>query len=249
MRSALRLFAEALKRIITLSPIAPFRGGIVREIAPSDRSVLDVGCSEGKLGPIVKFFRRDVHLVGVDINPSIKGNPRYDGLVKCNVRYLPIRDRSFDTVVLIEVLEHLYHNDGYRLLERLEKIAMRRVIISTTVGYLRERNKNNPYMRHKSGWYPDEFRLRGYKIRGSVGPRILPKDFAYFLSFILPLGYLIPEFSYHMTCVLTVPMKADLKPKRKSRDSIGQQASLQLRRTVERKNSSTTALNSQMLGS
>lgn len=44
---------------------------------------------------------------------------------------LPFPDQSFDTVLLMEIVEHLEKPDAYRLVEEAKRIARKRVIVST----------------------------------------------------------------------------------------------------------------------
>ena len=79
-------------------------------------SVLDVGCGfqalKDCLPPAAEY-------VGVDLD---------GGMVRGSAENIPIRDRSFDTVVLCEVLEHL--NAPGHALRDAARIARRRIVVT-----------------------------------------------------------------------------------------------------------------------
>jgi len=53
----------------------------------------------------------------------------------CDVRKLPFKQKSFDTVLCMEVIEHLEKEEAIRLIEDMEKIARKKIIITTPVGF------------------------------------------------------------------------------------------------------------------
>jgi SAM-dependent methyltransferase len=74
--------------------------------------VLDVGYGRGIA------YRYATRIVGVDVHlPSLKRARKVcEDVVYADARYLPFKDESFDTVVAVEVIEHMAKRDGYRLL-------------------------------------------------------------------------------------------------------------------------------------
>jgi hypothetical protein len=126
-------------------------------------------------------------------------------VVLCDARCIPFREGSFDVILAIDVIEHLPKEDGLNFLRQLEKLNVRQVILTTPVGFVEMHHKNlkpleDKLQKHRSGWLPHEFRIRGYKVRGMIGPSFIPGDMAYWLSFILPLTYFAPATSYHIIC-------------------------------------------------
>jgi hypothetical protein len=90
----------------------------------------------------------------------------YDDLICADVRWLPIRPRSFDGVLCSQVIEHLSKDEGLELVQEIEAISRLRVVIGTTTGYipylpLDRNNNSNPFQVHKSGWAPETFYLMG----------------------------------------------------------------------------------------
>ena len=133
-------------------------------------SILDVGCGTGEP---MKFINRShsFRAVGVDIfQPSLRECRRlgiYENLLRCDLLYLPFKEKSIDVVVCLTVIEHLERHDGEKLLQEMEAIARQRVIVSTPVGsYKLGGCGDNPHQEHKYIWSPAEFRRRGYRVRG-----------------------------------------------------------------------------------
>jgi SAM-dependent methyltransferase len=131
---------------------------------------LDIGCGKGEP---MRFINRDkqFYAVGVDIFELYLRQCRHQNIhndyVLCDVRRLPFREKSFNTVLCLEVLEHLERGDGQRLLQAIEKIARHQVIISTPAGtYKQEAYDDNPHQEHRYIWIPSEMKRFGYKVRG-----------------------------------------------------------------------------------
>ena len=192
-----------------LLPFSPFRGIIWRVLDKNSRSYLDVGCAKGGTGLVLRMHGCKAFVVGADLYlpylEELKSKKIYDGLVYCDARHLPFKEKSFDVVLAIEVIEHLSKDEGLNFLKKAEEIASRQVVITTPVGFMKMFHKNlkpieNELQEHKSGWLPEEFKELGYRVRGEYGPSFLPRDMAYWLSFILPLTYFIPTMSYCMIC-------------------------------------------------
>ena len=140
------------------------RDKMLMKYVPKDFTLLDVGCGTGCL----KVFGEH-YSVGVDIcEDSLRVAARrgkFKKLIKGDVRELDFPNKSFDSVICTEVIEHLPKQDGFSLLDKIERISRKQVIITTPWGAdLLERHSFNPYMQHQCGWVPEEFEERGYKI-------------------------------------------------------------------------------------
>jgi hypothetical protein len=147
------------------------------------KSLLDVGCGENS--PVRSFSRKFTCSVGIDgFQPSIDKS-RAKGIhheyVLMNVMDLDKRfpADSFDCVIASDLVEHLKKEDGYRLINMMEKIAADRVIIFTPNGFLEQQEcDGNPHQVHLCGWDADEMRKVGYKVTGINGWRPLRGEFA-----------------------------------------------------------------------
>jgi SAM-dependent methyltransferase len=154
------------------------------------KTVLDVGC--GHPSPIRKFSRK-FYSVGVDaFEPSIEKS-RAEGIhndyLKAEVLEIGARlsDESFDCVLASDLIEHLEKEDGLKLLQMMEKIAKKRVIVFTPNGFTPQgfdgRNPwqipGNQWQIHRSGWTPEEMRAMGYKVIGINGLKSLRGEFGF----------------------------------------------------------------------
>ena len=144
-------------------------------------SVLDVGC--GDSSKMQRFAQRLKYSVGVDnFEPRLLQGASasvYRQYKKLNILDIDkhFEPGSFDCVMALDVIEHLKKEDGYRLLEMMEKIARKKVLIFTPNGFLEQQAyDDNPLQVHLSGWDVDEMRSRGYRIVGVNGLKVLRGD-------------------------------------------------------------------------
>jgi len=87
---------------------------------------------------------------------------------------LTFSPKSFDAVIMIEVLEHLPRELGEKTLEKASKWARKKVIVSTPNGYFPMNNVDkNLWQKHRSGWVVKDFLKRGFVCRGLAGIKIL----------------------------------------------------------------------------
>jgi hypothetical protein len=147
------------------------------------QSLLDVGC--GERSPIFRFSKAIPRTTGVDSHlPSIeKSNAEgiHTDYVQMNIAEIGSRfaARSFDCVVALDVIEHFEKDDGLRLLDAMETIAAKKVVVFTPNGFLAQRaTPDNPHQLHNSGWTAAEMRSRGYEVRGIGGWRPLRGAYA-----------------------------------------------------------------------
>ena len=82
--------------------------------------------------------------------------------------------KSFDAVIMIEVLEHLDKNSGLEIIQKANEWARKKVIITTPNGFVPQANLDqNPWQRHRSGWLPSDFRKLGFRVYGLSGLKCL----------------------------------------------------------------------------
>jgi len=73
----------------------------------------------------------------------------------------------FDAVLCLEVLEHLSKHEGSVLIEQLEQIAVKRIILTTPAVFLKQEPfGGNPWQKHKTFWTPHELENRSCKVAG-----------------------------------------------------------------------------------
>lgn len=131
----------------------------------------------------------------------------YDNMICADVRRLPFRENSFDIVLACEVMEHIPKSDSKDVLDELERLAHRMIIITTPLGFTYQGIVDeNIFERHVSAWTGEEFEIRGYLVRITDAiplPRTLkfidklrrfifrlsppPKEIIAFKSFIKPI--------------------------------------------------------------
>jgi len=198
---------------------------LVKQFDKKTQSVLDLGCGQGWRMRAIKDAQGKKELlarsVGVDgFLPNVKfcrSHKIYDICIHGDIRKVRFKPKSFDTVLLLDVLEHLSKKDGEKILNKIEAIARRQIIVFTPSGFQPQAKfivDKNPLEAHMSGWSSDEMRKRGYKVRGVNGIRCLRKEsalirfsgmmeyVALFLSISSqPFVYFLPDFAYQMLCV------------------------------------------------
>lgn len=135
-------------------------------------TVLDVGCGSGD--PMRAFGQRYSYKVGLDaFQPYLdicKERRIYDEVVlhDANNLPLPFADKSFDMVIAIRFIEHLERKKAYKLLAEFERIARKRILLCVPVGeFAQDAFDNNTFQIHRSFWYPEQFRKRGYDVVGN----------------------------------------------------------------------------------
>jgi len=192
-------------KLAYLWPFSPLRGTTWKIMDKSSRTILDIGPFWGAVGRLFQLRnRKNVQIIGIDINEKYIEHCKclnvYDSLIVGDGRSLPFRSNIIDVTIALEVIEHLEKEDGYGFLGELERVKKRQTILSTPIGFRALYDYHSESQIHRSGWYPIEFKQRGYKVRGTYGIRLFPKDIAYWISYILPLDFYFPIIAYNMLC-------------------------------------------------
>lgn len=206
------LFDELIQKVGLYVPFY-ISNTVLRNI--EGKNILDVGCGWGQPMKIMQLNKHGFHVIGVDIfRPYLieaKRNKTHNEYVLCDVRKLPFKQKSFDTVLCMEVIEHLEKEEAIRLIEDMEKIARKKIIITTPVGFWVDYGRNgNPYQIHKSGFYPEDFKSKGYNVRAFGINKInsfkfhhlyLQKTIRRILRIIFsPFSYYLPRLGERMIC-------------------------------------------------
>jgi ubiquinone/menaquinone biosynthesis C-methylase UbiE len=158
------------QRIGTYLPFTYWRM-VWTSIDNQNKTILDIGCADGDLMGFINNRKR-FYTVGVDVyEPYLRECKRaktHNANILCDVRKLPFKDKSFDVVLFLETIEHLEREEGLKVLQDVERIARREVIISTPVAFAEQKAYGeNPHQEHRSFWNLAEMRQRGYKVRGT----------------------------------------------------------------------------------
>jgi SAM-dependent methyltransferase len=145
---------------------------------------LDIGCGVTSL---LTRFRPQLKTVGLDvftIDAASRGNA-HDHYISADITNIPVervmeelqirfgRPRA-DLVTLFGVIEHFPRRTGLEMLEKVERLSDRFVFIETPNGFVPQGPEyGNPYQRHLSGWFPQDFEAFGYCVHGSLGTKYL----------------------------------------------------------------------------
>lgn len=182
-------------------------------------SVVDMGC--GECSPLVRV-KKHFTSVGVDTyRPSIAKSNKlkiHDHYINCNLLSIDkkIKAKSFDAVILLDVVEHFSRRDGLWLLKEAQAIARKKVVVLTPNGfYHQDELGGNVYQVHKSGWTLIDFQKLGFRVYGLRGWKALRREYATIylkpwlfralLSFFSePLLYFFPNFSYDLLAIKTL---------------------------------------------
>jgi len=102
----------------------------IQEHLRPDVEVLDAGCGSGRVFQhrLAGQVRR---VVGVDVTQDVRGNPNLDTAVRGDLSVLPLRDASFDLVILSHVVEHLMEpSAAFRELARVLRPGGRLLLLT-----------------------------------------------------------------------------------------------------------------------
>lgn len=171
-------------------------------------SFLDVGCGHGKWGYLLKKYRWSqdsrATVTGVDLfEPHIEALSRegiYDNLQVASAIDLPFDDKSFDSAIACEILEHLPQSDGPRLIAELKRVSRLSFVVTTpNFPCLRGGGNTldgfNEYEAHQHNFLWDEFSQLGFTQIVGLGF----KTPSFRLSRALgSLGHYFPRFSQYL---------------------------------------------------
>ncbi len=165
--------------------------------------------------PPLKEIKKESYKVGIDhYEPHIlksKEQSIHNKYVLGDVRMLPFKPNSFDCAIATEVLEHLNKEDGLRMLQEMERVAKRKIILTTPNGFLRAYAgpEDNPEETHLCGYTASELKKSGFKIRGFNGLKALwtirngkaVLRFRAYILFVYSSGifvYYFPQFAFQL---------------------------------------------------
>jgi len=146
-------------------------------------SILDLGC--GHSSGIRYLKKRKKYTVGVDLSEECIRISRerniHDENFVLDILDIEkkIKPKSFDCVILLEVIEHLTKNEGLQIIKKMEKIATKKIVVTTPNGFLpQDEYDENIYQFHKSGWKTKDFKKLNFKVYGFNGLKFIRGDYA-----------------------------------------------------------------------
>lgn len=189
------------------------------------RVALDIGCGVSSLltkyRPMVKTIGIDAHTIDV-----ARARDVHDFYVLADIINMSAEEildrvndvcgtRQIDLVTAFGVIEHLSKHDGWRFLEKLERLSDKYILLETPNGFVEQGPEfGNEYQKHLSGWYPMELRGLAYKVFGTSGtcylrgymgePRVGLPGVAAFDTIVLSrllLTSRVPEHAFNFVAV------------------------------------------------
>ncbi|KKS42411.1 MAG: Methyltransferase type 11 [Candidatus Kuenenbacteria bacterium GW2011_GWA2_42_15] len=148
-----------------------------KELADCE-TVLDLGC--GADSPL-KHCKNIKYSLGVEAFGSYlektKQQKIHNEYWHKKIEEIDLPAKSFDAVILIEVLEHLSKEQGYEILKKAEKWAKKKIIFTTPNGFIAQNEiAGNKLEKHISDWNYAEIKKLGFKVNGLAGLKYLRQE-------------------------------------------------------------------------
>ena len=183
------------------------------------QSFVELGC--GVKSPAVEWAK-NIFAVGIDGHlPSLLANKKsgyFKYYVLADLDHLPLKNNSFDCVAAFDVIEHLTKHKAKMLIENMEKISKRKIIILTPNGFNSKCHleDDSPLQIHRCGWTMDELSNRGYVVFGIDGAlklrgeqalaTVKPQIVGSFLSRLSdPFVFRCPSTAFALLCIKNKP--------------------------------------------
>jgi ubiquinone/menaquinone biosynthesis C-methylase UbiE len=144
----------------------------ILNVTDREGSVLDVGSGLGRYIPAL-HNHVDGNIVLLDAHPHymnamVKQPEKVVHIVGDLRLVLPmIGDNSFDTVLAIDVIEHLTKEDAFIAIRHMQRIAERRVAVFTPDGFMPQDKDHygmggDHWQTHRSGWTIEDLKEIGF---------------------------------------------------------------------------------------
>ncbi len=162
------------KRFITKGKVTQAKNKDMRnlynEVSKYD-SILEIGCGEGRNLTRTACLTK----VGIDaFRPILDLYNKDDGIIRLNYNLQGgltnlILPNTFDSVMLIDIIEHFEKDFAFELLKQVEQVARHIIVAFVPVGNhpqtTDDRGLGNDFFQtHRSTWYPEDFEELGYEV-------------------------------------------------------------------------------------
>lgn len=132
-------------------------------------TVLDIGCGIRPQTYVqaVRHVCIEPHKLYIDRLRKENDEPRF---VMLNCQWFVgtslFADKSFDTVFILDMIEHIEKSEGQRLIEEAERLARKQIVIFTPLGFMPQSHEDGRdrwgmdggfWQTHRSGWTPENF--------------------------------------------------------------------------------------------
>jgi len=145
---------------------------------------IDIGCgvssSLTRFRPQLRTIGLDAHTVEVARQANVHDFYVTADVIKMSTEEILDRvekvagTREIDLVTVYGVIEHLPKWEGWKLLEKCEQLTGKYILLETPNGFVAQGPEfGNPYQRHLSGWYAEDFRGLGYSVFGTSGTKYI----------------------------------------------------------------------------
>ena len=160
-------------RILYQNFFPPLKNYLIKELHDCP-TVLDMGCGKDSL---IQHCNVSFS-VGVELFESYLQESKKKGIhneyIKADIQKIEFKEKSFDAVLILDVLEHLSKDEGYKLISKAQRWAKKKVIIFTPNGFLyQEDYEQNPLQIHRAGWETHELEKLGFRVYGMCGWKAL----------------------------------------------------------------------------
>ena len=116
-------------------------------------TLMDIGCGNNPQ-KFIEVYRRHI-----TVDPAFSKLPgmyfHINGTWQ-NAGMDYLKNHWVDTVVLMDVVEHLEKKEAVRLLKETQK-HIKQIVVFTPLGFMEQDDKENHWNCHKSAWYPQDF--------------------------------------------------------------------------------------------
>ena len=164
--------ANQLRQLLRPKSAADFTAQLVAN--GEIKTALDIGCGTSSH---LSRFRPKVETTGIDAHHDAIDLAKERGVHNHYIKADILQDNinaQFDLVTLYGLIEHLPKTDGFRLLDHIEKLSSKFILLETPNGFVPQGPEfGNEFQRHHSGWFIHEFEGRGYTVYGTTGTRHL----------------------------------------------------------------------------
>jgi SAM-dependent methyltransferase len=129
---------------------------------------LDIGCGTKWY---YKYIKPD-GLISVDVWKATEP----DILLDVSKNPLPFPDLHFDTVLMLDIIEHMERDEGWSLLDEAYRVCKKKLVLVTPIywndngeavrNHPEKVHRGNPFNYHKSLWQPEDFGHEWRRVHG-----------------------------------------------------------------------------------